>query len=742
MARKAQLRAALTLDNSQFARGIKQSIQFAKDLGKQFKAAPIKTTFLAGVLTARQGVKGLASAVEGFAKASVRAFKISAVTAAALAVSLAGISYKAIQAAAQIEQFETSFRVFLGSATAARDRMKELVNFAAHTPFQLPQVAEASKTLEVLTQGALSTGKGLEMVGDIASATNRDFQETAVTVGRLFAALRGGQHPGEALASLQDAGAISPQARRQIEGAAGISGAKAWQMAQKELSRFNGMMKQQSLTWNGLMSTFHDSILTALSAFGKPLIRELKPALDDATQFIFSAAPRIEAMGEKFAAGIKLGIGVLEEALLNPEKLVIPLQLGLSAAAHEMLNVLVNGIKLAASLAPTIVDAIEGGFVGLQMVISGSLMKAFQGPIAFLLAGFEKAMAMAKALTPMGLKDSIAANMKANTAQGRVDREVGVEGDLVDSRRKAKKEGGDVAKWDKRIKHQQLIIQQAEAERADAQREADKLNPATSVGDRAKAMSVRGELGEAGDAQTKQGQEILTKQLGETMTKIAKVIREFQPQDVAGAGDAMKKFLDALKALAAQGQKDASQAAAAAKAKNAALTDSSAEAAKAAAQRSAVLNKTLSPLGDAGDLDVGRKGTTLSDGLPFRGEGGRWAPGSVLPLSDFIAGKTASSLDMPAQRTVSSLLPLRERRATEQAIRGAEIGQHFLDTHEWSMGGSMGRIRKGDMAAARAFVQEKQRTQQEQDKNNGIAKAMKDAFDEGMAKFWGDGAAK
>ncbi|MFR7733459.1 MAG: hypothetical protein ACLU7D_08945 [Collinsella sp.] len=52
----------------------------------------------------------------------------------------------------------------------------ELADFAAHTPFQqLPEIAAASRTLETLTDGALSTGQGLAMVGDVASGTNPPF---------------------------------------------------------------------------------------------------------------------------------------------------------------------------------------------------------------------------------------------------------------------------------------------------------------------------------------------------------------------------------------------------------------------------------------------------------------------------------------------------------------------------------------------------------------------------------------
>jgi hypothetical protein len=67
-----------------------------------------------------------------------------------------------------METLETAFIPLLGSADAAQKRIADLSKFAAETPFELPEVAKASRTLETLTQGALATSEGLRLVGDVA----------------------------------------------------------------------------------------------------------------------------------------------------------------------------------------------------------------------------------------------------------------------------------------------------------------------------------------------------------------------------------------------------------------------------------------------------------------------------------------------------------------------------------------------------------------------------------------------
>ena len=84
-----------------------------------------------------------------------------------LAFGLAKATSSMISASKEMENLETQFKAILGTRENAQKRMRELSKFASETPFKLTEVAKASRVLETLTKGALSTGEGLRLVGDV-----------------------------------------------------------------------------------------------------------------------------------------------------------------------------------------------------------------------------------------------------------------------------------------------------------------------------------------------------------------------------------------------------------------------------------------------------------------------------------------------------------------------------------------------------------------------------------------------
>ena len=252
-------------------------------------------SFTTSMATAQAAMRGMDTASAGASNTLAKLAVPTAATAgigvlgaAAIAagVSILGVGAafaKAVSKASEMETLQTAFIPLLGSASAAKERIAELAKFAADTPFEMPEVATASRTLETLTRGALSTGEGLRLVGDVASGTGSSFGDIAVTIGRLYDGLDSGRPVGEAMARLQELGAVSGSARGQLENlqATGAKGADVWAVAAKELSRFSGGMELQSKTWKGLRSTLSDNIGQAFAAFGAPLLETFKPILAD-----------------------------------------------------------------------------------------------------------------------------------------------------------------------------------------------------------------------------------------------------------------------------------------------------------------------------------------------------------------------------------------------------------------------------------------------------------------------------
>jgi hypothetical protein len=346
------------------------------------------------------GLGKLRSALGGIGSGIASAFGPLATIAgpaalAGAAVAGVGLAIKGIGKAAEMETLRTAFEPLLGGADAARGRIDELSKFAASTPFELPAIAKASRTLETLTQGALSTGNGLTLVGDVASATGTPFDELATTVGRMYDGLKSGRGAGESLARMQELGAITGTTRAEIERlTASGAGEEAWKLAEASLAKFSGSMKLQSGTWGGLMSTLQDSVSMSLAAFGEPIMDALKPYLSDIIGFTEALA----AKAKEFGAAIANAIGFLRAAFDtgNLGQLVL---LSLQSAFEQSVNFLwaqFNGIL--AGVGQYLVEIFKNAITLFQILttpdfwagLGNALIAAGQGLIGLLQIGVAK----------------------------------------------------------------------------------------------------------------------------------------------------------------------------------------------------------------------------------------------------------------------------------------------------------------------------------------------------------------
>jgi len=322
------------------------------------------------------GISAARASLGGF-----QAFSVGAMAAVGAAVTGAALALKGLQAvwteaqaavgeAANRETMQTAFIPLLGSAKAAKDRMAELADFAAHTPFQLPEVATASRTLETLTDGALSTGQGLTMIGDVASGTNTPFEELAVTIGRLYSGLDSGRPVGEAMQRLQEIGAITPGVRAKLEKlqAEGKKGSEVWRVAAEDLARFSGGMELQSQAWNGKLSTLSDAWAEVRAQFGEPIMDALKPLLDDGIGTIESMASKAREIGETIAYAMRFMI----ESFKQGEAWNLA-KLGLTLAFQESVNFLWRGLMGVCEAIPQyLVQAFKTGVQILDILTDAS----------------------------------------------------------------------------------------------------------------------------------------------------------------------------------------------------------------------------------------------------------------------------------------------------------------------------------------------------------------------------------
>ena len=169
-------------------------------------------------------------------------------------------------------KFETQtrqFKTLIGSIDEAKAHMADLKALGDTPPFGLDQFAAASRSLMVMTDGALGYKKSLELIGDAAAATGRPIEEMSQAVGRLYAFIRDGQPLSRAVMQLRNMGVISPEVAQKLQDlqAAGKSNAEIWAEVEAQLKRYQGAMKESEQTGEGLMGAIKsrwDNIVRAL----------------------------------------------------------------------------------------------------------------------------------------------------------------------------------------------------------------------------------------------------------------------------------------------------------------------------------------------------------------------------------------------------------------------------------------------------------------------------------------------
>lgn len=202
-----------------------------------------------------------------------------------------------------LELIATQFQPLLGGAEAAKRRLEELFTFASSTPFQLTEIAEASRTLEVLTKGAFSSQEALRLVGDAAAVSGQSMQTVAFWVGRTYDALKSGAPIGEATARLQEMGLITGDVRRKLAASAkaGESFAVTMMILQNALANSEGGMKQLSQTLGGLESTLNDVRAKFQAGFAKDFAVAEKAQVKTMINVLSLLQKPAEVVGSSFA---------------------------------------------------------------------------------------------------------------------------------------------------------------------------------------------------------------------------------------------------------------------------------------------------------------------------------------------------------------------------------------------------------------------------------------------------------
>ena len=302
---------AVEADMSKFFKQVEEGVgQAKKDLeGLGDSADDV------GDKTGGAGQRGGASMLKmgatfGFAAAAAtKLLDIVLKIALAIPNMVAQFAQQAVGVNAQFETFETQFQTLLGSADAAKERLEELAQFGVETPFELPEIVEASRTLQTFGGDVLAAEENLRLIGDAAAGVNQPFNAVAFWVGRMYDAIQSGRPFGEAAARLQEMAILTGPLRAELERMqkTGKDGAEIFAFFSEQVGdRFTGNMERLSQTFGGILSNIADFRGELVRVAGAPIFEMVKGFLADFLQLLNENEPQLVAVGQSVSEIIVL----------------------------------------------------------------------------------------------------------------------------------------------------------------------------------------------------------------------------------------------------------------------------------------------------------------------------------------------------------------------------------------------------------------------------------------------------
>lgn len=281
----------------------------------------------------------------------------------------------------EYQQLEVAFETMLGSKSKADALMGQLIDTAAKTPFEMSEVAEASKMLLAYGMEGDKVNETLIRLGDIAAGLSMPLKDlaflygTTMVQGRLYTqdlnqflgrgipladelAKQFGKNKSEVKKLVEEGKIGFPEVQKAIEALTG------------EGSKFGGLMDKQSKTIKGQLSNIEDAWEQMQNEIGKSQEGNISGALDITGKLIenwrrigkvvlsvvaiygaYKAATMVAAVATRIAAAAS-------ESMAYQQKLAAMQGIALSeaqagvAAASSMATGAFNALKVAFSTNP------------------------------------------------------------------------------------------------------------------------------------------------------------------------------------------------------------------------------------------------------------------------------------------------------------------------------------------------------------------------------------------------------
>jgi tape measure domain-containing protein len=210
--------------------------------------------------------------------------------------ALVDLSKSTIQAAIDFERLTASFRALIGDKERADVAIKDIQQFALETPFDVTNVALASKTLLGYGITADQLIPTLKRLGDVSAASGGDIQRVALAYGQIAAK---GKLQGEEIRQLVNVGFNPLQEISQKTGesmaalakrveAGGVSFdevAEAFERATSAGGRFFNLAATLTDTFGGQLQKLGEQINLFKIEIGSIAGEELRPLVENLSKF-------------------------------------------------------------------------------------------------------------------------------------------------------------------------------------------------------------------------------------------------------------------------------------------------------------------------------------------------------------------------------------------------------------------------------------------------------------------------
>jgi hypothetical protein len=191
-----------------------------------------------------------------------------------------------VNEAAKMERVRISFKVLAGGLDVSRKLLKDILEFAATTPFEIPNVLETTKSLLAFGIQSKDMVDTMREVGDVSAGMDKDLNVLAQSYGRVVAS---GRLLGRVLYNLRLQGVPITEYLLKVTGEkttarldhlvsqGKISSEifiKAWSQMRQE--RFMNVLFEQAQTFLGILSNIKDQITLLAISIGDLFLPKFK----------------------------------------------------------------------------------------------------------------------------------------------------------------------------------------------------------------------------------------------------------------------------------------------------------------------------------------------------------------------------------------------------------------------------------------------------------------------------------